>query len=241
MSKILLVDDEVDLVSAIKYSLEKDGYNVITAYNGRDAIDISKQQKPDLIILDIIMPGLDGYQVCHILKQDPELASISILFLTKRCEVADRIRGLELGSDDYIVKPFNSKELKARIKAILRRSENKNTKLKENNYHMLSVGPIILNTKTFQVVIKNESKQLTLTEFKLLYHLMKQPQQIFTTEQLLQQVWGYPRGTADASLVRNYVKKLRDKIEEDPSKPAFICRISNIGYILKLARNPNKQ
>ena len=234
MAKILLVDDEEDLVWAIKYSLESDGYNVITACNGRDAIDISKQQKPDLIILDVIMPELDGYQVCIILKQDPELASIPILFLTKRCEVDDRIQGLELGSDDYLVKPFNSKELKARIKAILRRSENKNPKLKENNYNILSVGPIILNTNTFQVVVNNESKQLTLTEFKLLYHLMTHPQQIFSSEQLLEQVWGYPPRTADTSLVRNYVRNLRNKIEEDPSKPAFICRISNIGYILKV-------
>jgi DNA-binding response OmpR family regulator len=235
MSRILLVDDEPDLVWAVRHSLRDEGHEVLTAYDGMEALAVAHRDRPDLVILDIVMPRLDGLQVCRRLRCNPTLGTVPVLFLTERSAVEDRITGLDNGGDDYLVKPFDLKELKARIRALLRRNRcvvggGPDT---EEEGSPLKVGPLALNLNTCQVSVDGQIVQLTPTEFDLLHYLMTHPGQVFSSEQLLQQVWGYPPGTADPSLVRWHVKNLRAKIEPDPAHPVHICTIPRYGYLLE--------
>jgi DNA-binding response OmpR family regulator len=235
MSRILLVDDEPDLVWAVRHSLRDEGHEVLAAYDGMEALSVAHRDRPDLVILDIVMPRLDGLQVCHRLRRNPTLGTVPILFLTERNAVEDRITGLDNGGDDYLVKPFDLKELKARIRALLRRSRyvaagGRNT---EKQGSPLKVGSLALNLNTCQVSVAGQIVQLTPTEFDLFHHLMTHPGQVFSSEQLLQQVWGYPPRTANPSLVRWHIKNLRAKIEPDLADPVYICTVSHHGYLLK--------
>lgn len=240
MTCILLADDERDLVWAVEHNLRHDGYQVLAAYDGTEALALARRQRPDLIVLDIVMPGLDGLQVCRKLRQDPILAATPILFLTVRSSIEDRISGLNEGGDDYLVKPFDLGELKARIRALLRRDPS--AAMKEGDTEgagsLLSVGDLTLNLKTCQIRVAGRIKQLTPTEFELCYYLMTHPGEAFSSKQLLQRVWDYAPQTADPSLVRGHIRNLRAKIEPDPQHPVYIHFIPSHGYLLKEHPSP---
>lgn len=232
-NRILVVDDEQDLVWAVRHSLSDEGYEVLTAYDGVEALAVALRYHPDLVILDIRMPGLDGFEVCRKLRRNPNMAAVPILFLTVCTGTKDRIKGLDEGGDDYLPKPFDLQELKARIRALLRRGRpTPGRGLRPEDTHVLKVGSLALDLHTHQVCVRGNSMQLTPIEFKLLHYLMIHPSELFSTRQLLEEVWGYPFGTVDSSLVRWHMKNLRAKIEPDPSRPVHICTVPCHGYIL---------
>jgi DNA-binding response OmpR family regulator len=230
----MIADDERDLVWAVQRSLTDDGYHVSCAYNGEEALVVARDKHPDLIILDIIMPRMNGLDVCESIRKDPELASTPILFLTVRNTVQDRVQGLDYGSDDYLSKPFDLRELKARVRALLRRGPATPTDSAEakSPASLLELYPLALNLHTRQLALDDKVVQLTLAEFQLLHHLMTHPAQVFSSEELLQRVWGYTWGTTDSSLVRWHVKNLRAKMEPDPDHPTYLRTVPHQGYIL---------
>lgn len=235
MAQILLVDDEQDLVWALRHSLSDEGHEVLTAYDGVEALTVARRHRPDLVILDVIMPRLDGLQVCRRLRRDPTLAAVPILFLTVRSATENRVKGLDEGGDDYLTKPFDLEELKARVRALLRRvrsDQESGTEL-EGRGPLLVVGPLALDLHTCQVQVGENAVQLTPTEFDLLHHLMTYPGEVFSSQQLLQQVWGYPPRTGDPGTVRWHIKNLRDKIEPDPAHPAHIRTVPHHGYMFE--------
>ena len=235
MTRILVVDDEQDLVWAVRRSLSDEGHEVLTAYDGMEALAIARRHRPDLVILDIAMPRLDGLQVCRRLRRDPTLAAVPILFLTVHSGIQDRIKGLDEGGDDYLTKPFDLEELKARVRALLRRARSvlEGGLEAEGPGPLLVAGPLVLDLHTRQVHLGEKAVQLTPTEFDLLYHLMTHPGEIFSSRQLLRQVWGYPPKSADPGLVRWHVKNLRTKIEPDPAHPVYIRTVPRHGYIFE--------
>jgi len=231
---ILVVDDEEDLVWAIRYSLEDEGYEVLTAYDGVEALAITRRHRPDLIILDIIMPRLDGLQVCQTLRRDPSLASLPILFLTARSTVEDIVTGLDAGGDDYLIKPFDLQELKARVRALLRRGRPVGAaETMASISQVIAVGPVELDLRSRQVHVGDKTVQLTPTEFDLLHYLMSHPDEVFTSRQLLEQVWGFPPDVKSTSLVRWHIRNLRSKIEPDPTHPVYICTVTRHGYVFR--------
>jgi len=207
---------------------------VFTAYDGVEALAALRRHRPDLVILDIIMPLLDGLQVCDRLRRDPALAAVPILFLTERTAIEDRIKGLDKGGDDYLVKPFDLGELKARIRALLRRGRTTPQVGPEPQVwgSLLVVGPLTLDLHARRLRVGEKTFQLTPTEFNLLHHLMSHPGEVFSSQHLLQQVWGYPAEMADPGLVRWHIKNLRAKIEPDPAHPVYIRTMAGHGYIL---------
>jgi len=233
MARILLADDEPDLVWALRHSLSGEGYEVLTACNGVEALTIARRHHPDLVILDITMPGLDGLQVCQRLRQDSALSTVPILFLTVRSAIEDKITGLDEGGDDYLVKPFDLRELKARIKVLLRRARRapRGGPLPGAKDAPLVVGSITLDPNTYLVHVGTKTVRPTPVEFDLLCHLMARPGKIFSGQQLLQEVWGYPPEMADTGLVRWHIMNLRAKIEPDPAHPVFIRTVPRQGYI----------
>lgn len=237
-ARILLVDDEQDLVWAVRHSLCDEDYEVFTAGDGLEALSIAQSHCPDIIILDILMPRLDGLQVCHRLRRDPVLAAVPIIFLTVRNAIEDRIKGLDEGSDDYLVKPFDLGELKARIRALLRRTHLALSGLPDpaGQRSLLKVGPFTLDAQACQVQIGKKTVRLTKTEFDLLHYLALHPGEVFSSHQLLQQVWGYPPALADPSLVRWHIKNLRAKIEPDPDHPVHVCNLPRLGYVFERRR-----
>jgi DNA-binding response OmpR family regulator len=237
-TRILLADDEKDLVWTIKNSLVDEGYEVLTAYNGPETLTLARCHHFDLAILDIVMPELDGLQVCRIMRQDPILAAIPIIFLTGHNAIEDRIKGLDEGSDDYLTKPFDLGELKARIRALLRRGrfspENGSTFVGQNN--TIEVGPIKLDLQAHFMRVQEKIVELTPAEFHLLKYLMTHAGEVSSSYQLMQQVWGYLSNSADSSLVRWHIKNLRNKIEPDPAHPIYIRTVGHHGYILGKSR-----
>jgi DNA-binding response OmpR family regulator len=231
-TRILLVDDEKDLVWAVQHSLSDEGWEVLTAYDGVEALAVAQGHRPDLIILDVVMPRLDGLQVCRRLRRDPALAAVPILFLTVRSAIEDRIKGLDGGGDDYLVKPFDLGELKARVRALLRRVRSVPRGVSEaaGQGPLLVVDPLALDLSTCQVHVGEKTVQLTPTEFKLLHHLMTHPGEIFSGQQLLQQVWGYDPRAADPSVVRFHIRNLRIKLEANPARPVYIRTVPHHGY-----------
>jgi DNA-binding response OmpR family regulator len=234
-TRILVVDDEKDLVWAVRHSLSDEGHEVLTAYDGMEALDVARQHRPDLIVLDILMPRLDGLQVCRRLRRDPALAAVPILFLTERSAIEDRIKGLDGGGDDYLTKPFDLGELKARVRALLRRARSASVGIAVagDQGPLLVVDPLALDLHTSQVYVDEKAVQLTPTEFKLLYHLMAHPGEIFSGQQLLQQVLGYHPKAIDASAVRFHIRNIRVKIEPDPAHPVYIRTVPHHGYMFE--------
>ena len=232
---ILLIDDHYQLVQGIRNSLQEDGYEIIVAANGLDGLKAARRHRPDLIVLDINMPLMDGLEVCNRLRADNQFRKVPILFLTSRNSVEDRVRGLDNGADDYLAKPFNTVELKARVRALLRRTQDAFEESEDQSIEMtrLRVGPLTLDLKACWVKIEDgEAVQLTPAEFELLQYLMSHPNQTFSGEDLLENVWAYEPGTADQSLARWHIRNLRAKIEPNPTKPVFIRTIPRHGYIL---------
>lgn len=228
MAVILVIDDD-DLVSrTLQRALKMYGHHVMVARSGTEGLQLARRHRPDLFILDIMMPGADGYQVCRQIRGDPLLKALPVLFLTAKSKDEDKIEGFRAGADDYLSKPFNMEELKLRVKAILRRVNQPSTE--PENPDKVTVGEVALNCRTFEVTTPHTKALLTNVQFDLLYHLMSNAEQVFNSQQLLQDVWDYPRDTGSPELVRAHIKNLREKIEPAPSDPVYIRTIQGHGY-----------
>ncbi len=221
MKKILLVEDDADLFALLKYNLEKEGYALVGSHTGKGVLELCRRERPDLIILDIMLPDSDGLDICKSIRSHPELSHTPIIFLTARAAETDRIVGLELGANDYIVKPFFVRELIARIKIQFRGQATP--------ARILKAGPLELDRNTMQVRLNGSLLALTATEFRLLEFLMSRPEVVFSREQLLDSVWGHERAVTDRT-VDVYILRLRQKIEADPSNPQMIRSVRGFGY-----------
>ena len=229
---ILIVDDEKPIVDILVYNLEKEGYNTLEANDGLTAVEIATTQKPDLILLDIMLPKMDGLTVC---KQIRSSLNVPILMLTAKDEEIDKILGLELGADDYITKPFSVRELMARIKANLRKSEAKETRVISNEdikTKKIVVGALELDLDKFEAKVDGEVIDLTLREFEVLKFLASQAGQVITREVLLEKVWGYEY-YGDIRTVDVTVRRIRGKIEKDTANPKILITKRGVGYYIK--------
>lgn len=224
--KILIIDDELHIVELLRYNLEANGYKVNFSLNGREGLNIAFDKKPDLILLDIMLPELDGFDVCKEIKRNKETESIPIIMLTAKSEEFDKILGLELGADDYITKPFSVRELLARIKAVMRRN------IKEEQEQSLNFGELFIYLDKHEVVKKGEKIELTLKEFELLRLLVMNRGKVLTRDFLLDKVWGYEY-YGETRTVDVHVRHLRQKIEDDDRNPKYIETVRGIGYKFK--------
>ena len=219
--KILIVEDEETLLEVLRYNLDKEGYNVVTAADGIQALNSARSESPDLIILDIMLPELDGFEVCRILRKD---MTVPILMLTAKEEEIDKVLGLELGADDYMVKPFSMREFKARVKAILRRAASK-----PGEGGVLRIADLTVDLGKHQVSVGEASVSLTPKEFDLLAYLASNRGRVFSREHLLERVWGYDY-IGDTRTVDVHIHRLREKLESEPSKPRRLITVRGTGY-----------
>lgn len=233
--KILVVDDEASIRRILETRLSMIGYDVVTAADGEEALVIFRETEPDLVVLDVMMPKLDGYGVCQELRKDSD---IPIIMLTALGDVADRITGLELGADDYVVKPFSPKELEARIRSVLRRVE-KNNPAGIPSSGVIAIGSIRIDTNKRQVYKGDERIRLTGMEFSLLELLVSKSGEPFSRSEILQEVWGYtPERHVDTRVVDVHVSRLRAKLEDDPSNPELILTARGTGYLFQRISDP---
>jgi two-component system alkaline phosphatase synthesis response regulator PhoP len=223
--KILIVDDEEHIIELLKFNLLNAGYEVFIANNGVDAVKIARIEKPSLLLLDLMLPGIDGFDVCKEIKRDNEMKKTSIIMLTAKGEELDKILGLELGADDYITKPFSVRELLARVKAVLRRS-NSFSEIDEDVYDSKSLK---IDFERHEVYVNDGKIDLTLKEFELLQILIKNKGKILKRETLLDKIWGYEY-IGETRTVDVHIRYLRKKIEEDDKNPKFIETIRGVGY-----------
>lgn len=221
--KVLIVDDEKNIVDILRFNLVKEGFETIEAYDGELGYEMAMSEKPDLILLDIMLPKMDGFTVCRKLRQT---SNTPILMLTAREEEVDKVLGLELGADDYITKPFSTRELMARVKANLRRMSSDEYK---QNGNILEIGTLVIDMDRYEVKRENKPLELTLREFELVKFLALQQGQIFTRENLLEKVWGYEY-YGDVRTVDVTVRRLREKLEKDPAEPEYIMTKRGVGY-----------
>ncbi len=228
MQTILVVDDDELVSRTLQRALKLYDYQVMVANSGTEGLHVARRHRPDLVVLDVVMPGTDGFQVCRQFRGDPLLKDTPILFLTAKSKDEDKIEGFRAGGDDYLAKPFNMQELQLRIKAILRRA-GQIIEI-EPEFNEVSIGDVLLDTRTFKVTTPAGTTLLTNVQFDLLYHLMSNAGQVFTSQQLLQDVWDYPRDSGSPELVRAHIKNLRDKIEPEPRRPIYIRTIQGHGY-----------
>lgn len=223
--KVLVVDDEKNIVSIISFNLKKEGYEVLTAYDGKEGLACALKDNPDLILLDVMMPQMDGYEVCRRIR---EKSNVPIIMLTARAEEVDKVLGLELGADDYVTKPFGIRELMARVKANLRKKEvPMATTVSSSN--VLRFGKLSIDLDRYEVTKEDKPIELTFREFELLKFLSQQKTQVFTREALLEKVWGYEY-FGDVRTVDVTIRRLREKVEDDPSKPCYIMTKRGVGY-----------
>ncbi len=225
--KILIVEDEKPISDIIKFNLIKEGYEIETAYDGEEALKKVYQFQPDLVLLDVMLPKLDGFQVCRRIR---ESFNMPIIMLTAKEEEVDKVLGFELGADDYITKPFGMRELIARVKANIRRLTLADTDTSGNN--VIYAGKLTIDLDRYEVLKEEKTIELTLREFELLKFLATQANQIFTREQLLKDVWGYEY-FGDIRTVDVTVRRLREKVEDDSSEPTYIMTKRGVGYYFK--------
>jgi len=223
--KILVVDDEEHIIELLKFNLLNAGYDVFTANDGIDAVKLTKAEKPSLVLLDLMLPGIDGFDVCKEIKRDKDLQKTSIIMLTAKGEELDKILGLELGADDYITKPFSVRELLARVKAVLRRT-NVSSEMEDDVYDSQNLK---VDFERHEVYANGEKIDLTLKEFELLQILIKNKGKILKRETLLDKIWGYEY-IGETRTVDVHIRYLRKKIEEDDKNPRFIETIRGVGY-----------
>jgi len=228
-SKVLVVDDEKLIVKGIRFSLERDGMEVDCAYDGEEALRLARQTEYDVILLDLMLPLVDGLEVC---QQIREFSDMPIIMLTAKSDDMDKIMGLEYGADDYITKPFNLLEVKARIKAMIRRSEKNNKNGSQPDSKKLTVGELTMDIDSRRVFLGDREINLTAKEFDLLELLLTNPGKVYSREQLLNTVWGfeYP---GDVRTVDVHVRRLREKIETNPSDPRYVYTKWGVGYFYK--------
>lgn len=231
MTKILIVDDEECIVELLKFNLEKEGYNVIALYEGNSVLSTAIFEQPEVILLDLMMPGIDGLQVCRLIRFNEKTSHIPIIIITAKADEIDKILGLELGADDYVTKPFSPREVIARIKAQLRRRHlelSRHTQLDKQ----LEIGEIILKPERYEVTISGKKLILSLKEFELLKLFISNPGRVLTREVILENIWGHDY-ISDSRTVDVHISYLRQKIEKDPQKPHYIETLRGVGYRFK--------
>ena len=222
--RILLVDDEPDLVELVSYNLTRAGYKVASVPDGEEALDAIKRSAFDLIVLDLMLPGIQGTELCRIMRNNPKTASLPIIMLTAKGEVSDKIHGLETGADDYMTKPFSPQELIARVKAVLRRTGDKAVLAK-----IINIGDLKIDKERYTVSKGDAQIHLSATEFKLLLYLVERRGRVFSRDQLLDAVWEDDRFVEERT-VDVHVRRLRTQIEDDPSEPVYIKTRRGVGY-----------
>lgn len=227
--KILVVDDEKPIADILKFGLEKEGFDVVCAYDGNQAVELVKEHVPALILLDIMLPYLDGMEVCREVRKTYDMP---IIMLTAKDSEIDKVLGLELGADDYVTKPFSTRELVARVKANLRRKQK--TEDPETESKNIEIGPLVVQPDAYLVTKRGEPIDLTHREFELVHYLARHIGQVMTREHLLQAVWGYDY-FGDVRTVDVTVRRLREKVEDNPSNPVWIVTRRGVGYYLRQA------
>jgi DNA-binding response OmpR family regulator len=227
-SKILIVEDEAIVADVVSRYLRRDGFQVVIASDGQAALEIAREQSPDLVLLDLMLPKIDGLEVCRRLRA---ISSVPIIVVTAKGDEADRIVGLELGADDYVSKPFSPRELVARVRAVLRRTkQTAPSAVTEGTVH---VGPILIDPAGRYATVENEPVELTAKEFDLLWFMVRNVGQVFSRTQLLDQVWDYEY-FGDESTVTVHIHRLRSKIEPDPVRPRYLKTVWGVGYKLEI-------
>ncbi len=222
--KVAVIEDDRDLTGLLQYALEQEGFEFACINDGLAATDFCQRVQPDAIVLDVMLPGLDGFSVCKELRQDPMLRDIPIVFLTARTEETDRLRGLEIGGDDYVVKPFSVRELVARLKLRLRSSGALDSQAR--------VGGLELDKDRREVRVDGRTIPVTATEFQILERMLRQPGRVWTRAALLQAVWGLACHVTDRT-VDVHIRRLRSKLEADPSNPRYIHSVRGFGYTVR--------
>lgn len=225
-AKVLVVDDEAQIVRVLRGYLEKAGFSVLTASNGPEALRVARQERPDLIILDLMLPGMDGLDVCRTLRKE---SGVPIIMLTARVEEADRLIGLELGADDYVTKPFSPREVVARVRAVLRRTQ---AALKPPVDETLIVGDLRLDVSRRVLFVSGRQVELTPSEFEILRLMMRSPGRVFTREQLLEATQGSAYEGYERT-IDTHIKNLRHKIEKSPRQPEYILTVHGVGYKIR--------
>jgi DNA-binding response OmpR family regulator len=223
MNHIAVVEDEPSICEVVSLYLKRAGYSVISYADGLDALDALTHQTPDLVIMDVMLPGMDGLALLRILR---DRSNVPIILLTSRREEIDRIAGLELGADDYVVKPFSPQELVSRVRAVLRRARSTP---ESNTESALAFGDLSIDPRTRLVLLGGKEISLTVKEFDMLYHLARHPRQVFTRDQLLESIWGMSE-FIDPGTVTVHIRRLREKIEKDASSPSRLVTVWGVGY-----------
>jgi phosphate regulon transcriptional regulator PhoB len=224
--KILIVEDEPDIRKLVHYNLVQERFKVLEAEDGEKALKMARQEKPDLIVLDLMLPGLSGLEVCRTLRERSETARVPVLMLTAKAGEADRVVGLEIGADDYLTKPFSPRELVARVKAILRRSGNQPA---DSEAEVYEKGPLKINFLTYETFVRGKAARLTLKEFELLRFLVQNPNRVLSRDQLLDRVWG-GEVFVDPRTVDVHIRRLRKAVEKNDRKPEWVLTVRGVGY-----------
>ncbi len=224
MKKMLVVDDEPDIVELVTYNLKKEGFDVSSAFDGEDALAKIRKEKFDFIILDLMLPGIQGMEICRIMRSDPQMKNIPIIMLTAKGEEIDKILGLEMGADDYMTKPFSPRELLARIKTVMRRTSEKTA-----DETVVRIGKLAINKETYTVTKDDKPLELSSTEFRLLLYLVEKRGKVFNRDQLLDAVWK-DEAFVEPRTVDVHIRRLRTQIEDDPANPRYVKTKRGIGY-----------
>lgn len=224
--RILIIEDEKEIADLIAYTLQKENFQVDIALNGNEALNKLKDNIYDLLILDLMLPYVQGLEICKLVRNNPAMKNAGIIIVTARAEEFDRIIGLEMGADDYVTKPFSPRELMARVKAVLRRIKT------ETHGEIIKIGDLTIDKDKYLVTVKGEPLRLSATEFKLLLYLAERPNKIFSRDHLLDAVWGQDI-YVDARTVDVHIRRLRMKIEKDPDNPQYIKTMRGVGYYIE--------
>lgn len=229
MKRILIIEDDRDIVELVRYNLANDGFEITAVSDGSTGLATLRKAAPDLVILDLMLPKIPGLEICKEIRRDPTMNRLPILMLTARGEEADRVIGLEMGADDYVTKPFSPRELAARVKALLRRTEPAGEVERP-----IEVGHLSIDPSSYRVMRAGKPLTLSTLEFRLIYYLAGRPNRVFTRDQLLDAVWGTDRFVTPRS-VDVYIRRLREKIETDPENPVHLKTVRGAGYLFESA------
>jgi two-component system alkaline phosphatase synthesis response regulator PhoP len=219
-----MIEDERDIIELVKYNFRKEGFELESFSRGKEGLEHLHRNQPDLVLIDILLPDLDGFEICKRLRADDRLKSVPVIFLTAKGEEIDRVLGLEIGADDYVVKPFSPRELVARVKAVLRRQERAAEKPE-----VVEAGALVLDSRTQEVRVRGRVVSLSTLEFKLLHFLASNPRRIFSRDRLLDAVWGHDRFVTPRT-VDVHIRRLREKIESQSNKPQYLQTVRGSGY-----------
>ena len=241
---ILVIEDDDIVAQTIEHCLRREGFRVILGQSGIEGLQLTRRHQPNLVVLDIIMPGMDGLTVCRQMRQDPAISETPVLMLTAKTSDEDKVKGFLAGADDYLSKPFNVDEFILRVRAILRRTESHRTSssrssrqpvaIESSHSDLLEVRGYQLDTRKFELLIPNRGRiRLTPIQYDLLFHLMRHVGEVFSPNRLLDEVWNYPIDSGSPDLVRVHIKNLRERIEIDPKEPSFIETVPGFGYTIR--------